>query len=30
MKRLKTIFCDIDDMLWDHVGDITEQVNVIY
>lgn len=28
MERPKTIFCDIDGTLWDHVGDITEQVNV--
>lgn len=29
MERPKTIFCDIDGTLWDHVGDITEQVNVV-
>ena len=28
MSRPKTIFCDIDGTLWDHVGDITSQVNV--
>lgn len=28
MERPKTIFCDIDGTLWDHVGNITYQVNV--
>ena len=26
MERPKTIFCDIDGTLWNHVGEVTEQV----